>query len=158
VGLHGGRRTTLTAMIDRREKSYRAENLVYWPYSSKFATTTATHHTAMRYQIGGRKQTTNLVWRMPQRQLESRPSWLVGVCLLANLPRKNTLATTQLFLLTHRDQNGQQQPPWCPTPGTGAYNSHLECRWLIVVCGGAGSVAPWRPWDDGDRHGWWGTI
>jgi hypothetical protein len=36
-------------MIDRRKKSHRAENLVSWPYSSKFAATTTTHHTAMMY-------------------------------------------------------------------------------------------------------------
>jgi hypothetical protein len=36
-------------MIDRREKSHRAENLISWPYSSEFATTTATHHTTMMY-------------------------------------------------------------------------------------------------------------
>jgi len=31
------------------------------------------------------------------------------------------------------------------------------CRiacWLIVVCGDARGGAPWRPWDDGGRHGW----
>ena len=33
-----------------------------------------------------------------------------------------------------------------------------SCRatfWLIVTCGGAGSGAPWGPWDVGGRHGWW---
>jgi hypothetical protein len=33
-------------MIDQREKSHRAENFVSWTYSSVFAATTATHHTA----------------------------------------------------------------------------------------------------------------
>jgi hypothetical protein len=157
VGLHGGRRTTSTAMIDRREKSHRAENLVSCLYSSEFAATTATHHTSMMYLIGGREEATDLAWRLPRRWLRSRPSWLVGACLLANLPSKNTLTTTQLRLSTRCDQNGGQWPPWCPTPSAGAYNSRPEC-WLIVVCGGAGSEAPWRPWDDDDRHGRWGTV
>ncbi len=26
---------------------------------------------------------------------------------------------------------------------------------LIVSCGGFGSRAPWRSWDDGGHHGWW---
>ncbi len=142
--LHGGHRMTLTAMIKRHDKLHQAENLVFWPYSSEFAATTTTFHTAMVYRISGRKEATNLVWRLPRQQLRSRPSWLVGVCLLANLPSKNMLPTTQLRLLTCRDQNGRQWPPWCPTPGAGAYNSRPEC-WLIVVCGGAGSEAPWRP-------------
>ncbi len=158
MGLHGGRRTTSTAMIDRREKLHQAENLVSWPYSSESAATTTTHHTTMMYQIDGRKEATDLAWRLPGRRLRSQPSWLVGACLLANLPSKNTLTTTQLHLSTRHDQNGRQWPPWCPTSGAGTYNSRPKC-WLIVVCGGAGSEAPWRPWDDGDRHGRrWGTV
>jgi hypothetical protein len=93
-------------MIDQRKKLHRAKNFVSWPYSSEFATTTATNHTAMMYRIGGRKEVTNLAWRLPQRRLGSRPSWLVGACLLANLSRKNMLTTTQLHLLMRRDQNG----------------------------------------------------
>ncbi len=65
VGLHGGRRMTLTAMIDRCEKLHRAGNLVSWPYSSKFTATTATHYTTMMYPIGGREEATNLAWRLP---------------------------------------------------------------------------------------------
>jgi hypothetical protein len=64
VGLHGGRRTTSTAMIDRREKSHRAENLVSWPYFSEFAATTAMHHIAMMYQIGRREEATDSAWRL----------------------------------------------------------------------------------------------
>jgi hypothetical protein len=93
-------------MIDRREKLHRAENLISWLYSSEFSATTALHHTAMMYQIGRRKEATNLAWRLPRRWLRSWPSWLVGACLLATLPSKNTLTTTQLRLLTRRDQNG----------------------------------------------------
>jgi hypothetical protein len=52
--------------------------------------------------------------------------------------------------LTRRDLNGQLQPPWCLTPGNDAYNSRPEC-WRIVVCGGAGSGAPWRQWEGSDR-------
>jgi hypothetical protein len=144
-------------MIDQREKLHRAENLVSLPYSSEFAATTATHHTSMMYRIGGRKEATNLAWRLPGGRLRSRPSWLVGACLLANLPSKNMLTKTQLILSKRCDQNGGQWLPWCPTPSAGANNSDPEC-WLIVVCSGAGSEAPWRPWDDGDRHGRWGTV
>ena len=126
-------------------------------HSAFCASTAATHHATMMYRISGCKEATDLVWGLPRQRLGSRPPWLVGVCLLANLPSKNTLTTTQQRLSTRRDQNGRQWPPWCPTPGAGAYNSRPEC-WLIVVCGGAGSEAPWRPWDDGDRHGRWGTV
>jgi hypothetical protein len=80
-----------------------------------------------------------------------------GACLLANLPSKNMLTTTQQGLSTHRDLNGQQQLPWCPTFGAAAYNSQPAC-WLIVVCGSTGSGAPWRLWDDSGRHGQWGTV
>jgi hypothetical protein len=27
--------------------------------------------------------------------------------------------------------------------------------WFIVACGGTGGGAPWWPWDNGGRHGWW---
>jgi hypothetical protein len=81
-------------MIDRREKS-QAENLVSWPYSFKFAATTATHHTSMMYRIGGLEEATDSAWRLPRRRLRSRP--------LANLPSKNMLTTTQLRLSTHCD-------------------------------------------------------
>ena len=157
AGLHGSCRTTLTAMIDRHKKLHQAENLVSWPYSSKFATTTATHHTAMMYQIGGRKEATNLGWRLHQKQLRSRPSCFVCVCSLAYLPSKNMLTTTQLRLSTHCDQNGRQRPPWCPTLGASTYNSCPEC-WLIVVCSGARSEAPWHLWDNGGHHGRCGTV
>ncbi len=144
-------------MIDQREKLHRAENLVSWPYSSEFAATTTTHHTAMMYQIGRHEEATNLAWRLLRRRLRSRPSWSVAVCLLANLSSKNTLTTTQLRMSTRRNQNGRQWPPWCPTSSAGAYNSCPEC-WQIVVCGRAGSEAPWRPWDNGDGHSRWGTV
>ena len=157
MGLHDGRRTTLTTMIDRREKSHQAENLVFWPYSSEFGATTDTHHTAMMYRIGGHEESTDSAWRLLRRRLGSRPPWLVGACLLANLPSKNTLTTTQQCLLTCRDLNGRQRPQWCPTCGAAAINSRPEC-WPIVICGGTGSEAPWRPWDGGGCHGRWGTV
>ena len=36
-------------------------------------------------------------------------------------------------------------------------NTVLCCAtfWLIVACCSNGSGAPWRPWDDGGRHGRW---
>jgi hypothetical protein len=58
---------------------------------------------------------------------------------------------------THCDLNGQLRLPWCLTPGNDAYNSCPE-YWWIVVCGGAGSGAPWWPWDGGNRQGWRGTV
>jgi hypothetical protein len=112
---------TSTAIINQRDKSHQAKNLLSWPYSYELAATTATYHIALMYQNGGREEVTNLVCRLPRRRLGSRPTWLVGACLLADLPSKNTLTTTQLRLSTRRDQNGRQRPPWCPTPGTGAY-------------------------------------
>ena len=72
------------------------ENLVYWSYSSDFTTTTATHHAGMMHQLSGRKEVTNSVWRLPIQWLGSWPPWLVGACLLATLPSKNRLTTTQL--------------------------------------------------------------
>ncbi len=58
---------------------------------------------------------------------------------------------------TRCDLNGRLGPPWCLTPGDDSYNSHSDC-WRIVVCGGAGSGAPWRPWEGGDRQGRRGTV
>ncbi len=89
MGLHGGHRMTSTAMIDQHEKSHQgAESLVSWPYYSEFAATTTMHHTTMMYQINRCKEATDLARRLPQRWLGSRPSWLVGACLLANFPSK----------------------------------------------------------------------
>jgi len=44
----------------------------------------------------------------------------MGAFMLANLPSKNTLTTTQQRLLMRHDLNGRQQPPWGPTRGTAA--------------------------------------
>ncbi len=63
---------------------------------------------------------------------------------------RTQLTTTPQCPSTRRDLIGRQRLPWCPTPDADAHNGHPVC-WLIVVCGGAGSGAPWRPWDDGDR-------
>jgi hypothetical protein len=52
--------------------------------------------------------------------------------------------------------NGRHGAP-LPAPAQTTVAQNVEC-WLIVVCGGAGSEAPWRPWDDGDRQGRWGTV
>jgi hypothetical protein len=70
---------------------------------------------------------------------------------------RTQLTTTPQRPLTHRDLNGRQQPPWCPTSNADAHKGYPVC-WLIVVCGGASSGAPWRPWDDGDCQGWQGTL
>jgi hypothetical protein len=59
--------------------------------------------------------------------------------------------------LTRRDLNGRQRLSWYLTPDANADNSCPEC-WWIVVCGGTRSGAPWRPWEDSSRNGWWGTI
>ena len=120
MGPHGGRTMTVTTIVDRSMKSHRVENLIHWPYSLNFAATTATHHVAMIYRPGGREEVTDSVWRLPRRRLRSRPPWLVGAFSLANLPRKNTLTTTQQHLSMRRDLNGRQRPPWCPP--------HTWCR------------------------------
>jgi len=36
------------------------------------------------------------------------------------------------------------RPPWCLTPGAAAYDNQ-PTLWATVVCGGAGSGAPWWP-------------
>ncbi len=71
--------------------------------------------------------------------------------------RRTQLTTTPQRLSTRRDLIGRQRPPWCPTPDANAHNGRPVC-WLIVVCGGAVSGAPWRSWDDGDRQGWRDTV
>jgi hypothetical protein len=62
--------------------------------------------------------------------------------------------TTPHCLSMRRDQPGWRRLPCCPTPSAAAHNSHLTF-WLIVLCGGTGSEAPWRPWDNSGRHGRW---
>jgi hypothetical protein len=71
--------------------------------------------------------------------------------------RRKHLTTNPQRPSIHCDLNGRQWPPWCPTPDANAHNGHPVC-WLIVVCGGAGSGAPWWPWDNGDRQGQQGTL
>ncbi len=103
-------------------------------------------------------EATNLVWRLPRRRLRSLPTWSGGACLLANLPSKNMLTTTQQCLSTRLDLLiGQQQPPWCLTPCAAANNSQPAC-WLIVACNRAGSGALWQLWEYSGRHGQWGTV
>ncbi len=76
---------------------------------------------------------------------------------ILRIPTLITTQTNPQHPSTHRDLNGHQHPPWCPTPGVNADNSFPEC-WWIVVCGGVGSGAPWQPWEDGGHHGCGGRI
>jgi hypothetical protein len=107
--------------------------------------------------------TTDSAKRLPSRRLRCRRGCSSSPCQVSRgmLPyvflRRTQLTTTPQRPSTGRDQNGRQRPPWCPTPDADAHNGHPVC-WLIVVCGGAGSGAPWRPWDDGDRQGRRGTL
>jgi hypothetical protein len=65
--------TTSTAMIDQCEKLHRAENLSSFSHSAFCTSTAATHHAAVMGQIDGRKEATNLAWRLPIRWPVSRP-------------------------------------------------------------------------------------
>jgi hypothetical protein len=56
--------------------------------------------------------------------------------------RRTQLTTTPQFLSTHCDLISRQRPPWFPTPNANAHNGH-PVYWLIVICGGARSGAPW---------------
>ena len=92
-----------------------------------------------------------------------------GVILLTSSGRHRQLAGTLPHVFLRRTQttrtphcpstcrhlNGQQRSPWCPTPGAPAQNRHPVCGLILVGGGGNGSEAPWRPWDDGGRHGRW---
>jgi hypothetical protein len=91
-----------------------------------------------------------------------------GMLIVTLLGRQHRLPGTLPYIFLCRTQLtttpqcpstgcGQQQPPWCPTPVANAHNSHPVC-WLIVVCGGAGSEAPWQPWDNSDRQGRRGML
>jgi hypothetical protein len=64
VGPNGSRRTTAAAMIDRCKKLHQAENLSSCSYSPFCISTTNTHHADMMSGIGGRKEATNLAWRL----------------------------------------------------------------------------------------------
>jgi hypothetical protein len=46
-------------MIDRCEKSHRAENLASFSHSAFCTSTAATHHAAVMGQIGGCEEATN---------------------------------------------------------------------------------------------------
>jgi hypothetical protein len=92
---HGGHTKMVTTIVSRFTKSHFVGNLISWPYSSKFAITATTHHSAMMYQIGGHEEATDSVWMLPRQQLGSWPPWLVGECSIAYLPSKNMITTTQ---------------------------------------------------------------
>ncbi len=131
--------------------------------SSYFAATSTTHPSPTMSLPGRRSITTDLAKRLPNRRLRCRRGCSSSPCqvsrgvLLYVFLCKTQLTTTPQCPSTHRDQNGRQRPPWCPTPDADAHNGHSVC-WLIVVCGGAGSGAPWRPWVDGDRQGRRGML
>ncbi len=116
-------------------------------------------HVSYRHDVPNwRTQRSDLFGMEGAKMTARKPATMAGgVCLLAILPSKNTLPTTQQRLSTRRDLNGRQRPPWCPTPGAATNISQPAC-WLIFVCGGAGSGAPWRPWDNGGSHGQWGMV
>ncbi len=126
--------------------------------SRKCCTSTATtYHATMMCQIRGRKEATNLTWRLTRQQLQCQLPWLVGACLLAHKTSKNMHHNNPTTPSTYHELNGKQWLPWCPTPNAATYNSH-QAYWLIILCSSAGSEAPWRHWDNGGHHGWWGSI
>ncbi len=131
--------------------------------SSYFAATATTHLSPMMSLPGRRSITTDSAKRLPSRRLQCRRGCSSSPCQVSRgmLPyvilRRTQLTTTPQRPSTRCDQNGRQRPPWCPTSDADAHNGHPVC-WLIVVCGGAGSGAPWWPWDEGDRQGWRGTL
>jgi hypothetical protein len=131
--------------------------------SSYFAATTTTHLSPMMSLPGQRSITTNSAKRLPSRWLRCRRGSSSSPCQVSRfmLPfvflRRTQLITTPQRPSTCRDLIGGQRPPWCPTPNADAHNGCPVC-WLIVLCGGAGSGAPWRPWDDGNRQGRRDTV
>jgi hypothetical protein len=96
---------------------------------------------------------------------------LTGMLFFPSLGRHRRLSGTLTYIFlcrtqlttipqrpsTRHDLNGQWRLPWCLTPSAAALNGHPAC-WLIIVCGGAKIGATWRPWDDSNHHGWWGTV
>jgi hypothetical protein len=150
---HGSCWMTATTMINRGTNSPVVEIVTSCSYSSYFAAT-ATTHCALRMSLPRqRSTTTNSAWRLPSRRLQcgrgctsSRP-WEGIADFRYNtllIPTWDTLHNYKKSPLTRRDQNGQLQPPLCPTCGSAAYDSHPTC-WLIVVCGGARIGAAWCP-------------
>ncbi len=131
--------------------------------SSYFAATATLHLSPTMSLPGQRSITTDSAKRLPSRRLQCRRGCSASPCLVScgMLPYvflcRTQLTTTPQCPSTRRDQNGQQRPPRCPTPDAGTHNGHPVC-WLIVVCGGTRSGAPWGPWDDGDRQGRRGTL
>jgi hypothetical protein len=123
------------------------------------------HHASFPHDVPSRTTsiTTDLAKRLPSRWLQFRrgcsstPCQVSGGMLPYIFLRRTQLTTTPQRPSTGCDQNGRQRPPWCPTPDANAHNGHPVC-WLTVVCGGAGSGAPWQPWDDGDCQGWRGML
>ncbi len=132
--------------------------------SSSYFTATATTHLSPTMSPPGRCSiTTDSAKRLPSRWLQCWRGCSSSPCQVSRgmLPyvflRRTQLTTTPQHALTGRDLIGRQRPPWCPTPNADAHNGHPVC-WLIVVCSGAGSGAPWWPWDDGDRQGQRDTV
>ncbi len=135
----------------------------YRSSSSYFAATATTHLSPTMPLPGQHSITTDSAKRLPSQRIRCRRGCSLSPCQVSRgmLPyeflRRTQLTTTPQRSSTGRDQNGRQRPPWCPTPNADAHNGHPVC-WLIVVCGGAGSGAPCRPWDEGDCQGRRGTL
>ncbi len=132
-------------------------------FSSYFAATATMHFSPTMSLPGQRSITTNLAKRLPSQLLQCRrgcsssPCQVSRVMLPYKFLRRTQLTTTPQRPSTRRDLIGRQRLPWCPTPKTNTHNGHPVC-WMIVVCAGAGSGAPWRPWDNGDCKGWRDTV
>jgi hypothetical protein len=122
-------------------------------------------HTSFTHNVSSRRMQHNdqfgvevakLMALMPEGMLIvtllGRHCQLPGTLPYIFLCRTQLTTTPQRLSLGH-NLNGQQRPPWCPTPNANAHNGHPVC-WLIVVCGSARSGAPWGLWDDGNRQGW----
>ena len=120
------------------------------------------HHTSCPHNVppGGHGSTTHLAWRLPSQRFRCRwgcsssprregiAGWLVYYPTYSYVGHN---PPTPQYPATRRDLHGQWWPPWCPIPSAVAHNSHPSCC-LMDVCGGAGSEASWRPWDEGGHH------
>jgi len=155
VGPHGGRRTTATTIINRCANVRVVGIITSCSSFSHFVAAAPTNHSSKMSLSGRHGTTTDSAWRLPSR----RPPMPMGTLFLTLPGRHCQISIILPYVFLHRTQptTTPLHPSMLPHSALRsavAPNSHPACCWKDV-CGGAGSEAPWRPWENGGCHGPW---
>jgi hypothetical protein len=142
VGPRGGRITTASTMVDRCNDPHHRGIVSPCSFPTFFVTAATTHRAYTMSLPGRHGSTINPAWWRPSEMAQ------IDVMLLLTSPEIITnLRYKRYVFLRRKHENTSHRPH------RQVVISIKKILWLDAICGGTRSGGPWRPWDDGGRHG-----